>query len=93
MVSIVGAKEHNISHLTKERFHHEEVSKNDLFDAENADGELSEDEKQDKDDFDVHEFELEKVQCLLKGREDIHVQVPCDAPKRKFCESHRRTRK
>ena len=61
MVSIVGAEEHNISHITKERFHHEEVSINDLSDAENADGELSEDDKQDKNDFDVPESELEKV--------------------------------
>ena len=57
------------------------------------DGELSEDEKQDKEDFDVPEFELEKVQWLLRGREDIHLQVPCDAPKCKYCESHRRTHK
>ena len=61
MVSIVGADEHNISHLTKERVHYEEVSINDLFDAENVDGELSEDDKQDKEEFDVLEFELEKV--------------------------------
>ena len=93
MVSIIGPEDHNISHVTKERFHHEEVSINDLSDAENADGELSEDDKQHKEDFNVPEFELEKVRWLLKGREDLHLQVPYEAPKRKYCESHRRTRK
>ena len=39
------------------------------------------------------ESELEKIRWLLKGREDLHLQVPCEAPKRKYCESHRRTRK
>ena len=61
MVAIVKANEDNSSHLTKERFHHKEVSIKDLFDVKNADGELSENEKLVKDYFDVVELDLEKV--------------------------------
>ena len=61
MVATIKVVENDISHLTKERFHHKEVSIKDLFDAKNADGELSENEKLVKDDFDVQEFELEKI--------------------------------
>ena len=68
MVAIVEADELNISYLTKEHFHQKEVSINDLSDAENADGELSEDDKQDKDDFDVPESELEKVRWVTKRK-------------------------
>ena len=81
MVAIVKTNKNLSSHLTKERFHHKEVSIKDLSNAENADRELSENEKQVKDDFDVPKSELEKVPWLLKGREDIHLQIPHNGPK------------
>ena len=37
--------------------------------------------------------ELEKIRLLLKGREEIALELPCEKPKRKFCKSHRKFRK
>ena len=27
---------------------------------------------------------------LLKGRKDIHLQIPCSGPKHKYCNSHKK---
>ena len=38
----------------------------------------------------VPESEMEKVKLLLKGREGVEMEIPCDTEKRKFCQSHRK---
>ena len=53
---------------------------------------FSEDDESGYDDI-VPEEELEKVRLLLKGREEILLDIPVDKPKRKFCKSHRKFRK
>ncbi|KAI5070420.1 hypothetical protein GOP47_0014763 [Adiantum capillus-veneris] len=47
----------------------------------------------DSGDSVVPKEELEKVRLLLKGREEIALELPRDGPKRKFCKSHRKVRK
>ena len=54
---------------------------------------MSENEKVLKDDFDVPKSELEKVWWLLKGREGIHLQIPHNGPKHKYCNSRRKIHK
>ena len=90
-IRMVAVIEHdNVKALpfVKERFHQEEVSIKDLSSADNADGEQSDDE-----DFIVPKAELEKVRMLLKGRNEIELEIPCDKSKRRFCKSHRSSRK
>ena len=60
-----------------------------LFRSESVDDEFCGDDDDSDEDFIVPEFELEKVRMLLKGREEIEVEIPHDQPKRKFCESHK----
>ena len=76
--------------LEKERLHREEVSVEDLPLAKSADNELCGDDDDSNDDFIVPESELEKVRMLLKGKEGVQVEIPCDKPKRKFCKSHKK---
>ena len=51
-----------------------------------------EDDESRYDDI-VPEEELEKVRLLLKGREEILLDIPVDKPKRKFCKSHKKFHK
>ena len=47
----------------------------------------------DSDDAIVLEEELEKIQVLLRGCEEIALEIPKDKPKCKFCKSHRKFEK
>ena len=93
MVAIVNDDRVESKPLEKERFHREEVSVEDLPLVESADDELCSDDDDSDDDFIVPESELEKVRMLLKGREGVEVEIPCDKPKRKFCKSHKKFRR
>ena len=90
MVAIVNDDRVESNPLEKERYHREEVSVEDLPLAKSADDEFCGDEDDSDDDFIVPESELETVRTLLKGREGIEVEIPCDKPKHKFCKSHKR---
>ena len=90
MVGVINNDSVEQEPLAKERFHHEEVSVEDLPLAESADDELGEYIESDEDDFIVPESELEKVRMLLKGREEVELEIPRDMSKRKFCKSHRK---
>ena len=45
------------------------------------------------EDFNVSQYELEKVRMLLKGREEVEMEIPCATIKQKFCKSHQNFRK
>ena len=62
-------------------------------DSEHRDDDLDGTEGYDSDDFVVPEEELEKIILLLKGREEIALELPSEKPKRKFCKSHMKFRK
>ena len=47
----------------------------------------------DSDDAIVSEEELEKIRVLLRGRDEVALEIPKTKPKRKFCKSHRKFRK
>ena len=90
MVAIVNDDRVESNPLEKERFHQEEVSVEDLHLAESANNELCGDDDDLDDDLIVPKSELEKVRMLLKGREDVHLQIPNGKFRRKFCKSHRK---
>ena len=90
MVAIVNDDRVESNPMEKERFHWEEVLVEDLPLAKSANDELCGDDNDLDDDFIVLESELEKVRMLLKGREGVEVEIPCDVPKQKFCKSHRK---
>ena len=62
-------------------------------DSEHRDDVLDGTEGYDSEDFVVPKEELEKIRLLLKGREEIALELPSEKPKRKFCKSHRKFRK
>lgn len=102
MVHLVEPKLDNPREFQKTQdvlFCNEEVSVKDVTSSrynianegdEDCSWEVSDD---DEEDFDVPESELEKIRVLLRGREEIELDVPNDKPKRKFCKSHRLFRK
>ena len=82
----------------KERFHQDEVSIEDFSEGMNAtaDDELEEHDHSDTgsdDDFEVPQSELEKVRMLLRGRQEVDLEIPMSTKPRKFCQSHRKFRK
>ena len=81
MVAIVNDDRVESNPLEKERFHQEEVSVEDLPLAKSADDEFCGDNDDSDNDFIVPKSELEKVRMLLKGREGVEVEIPCDIPK------------
>ena len=91
MVAIVEPLNKKKSHLTKENLHQEEILIKDFFNAKKVDGELSKNIESNMDDFNVPECEVEKVGWLLKGKEDIHLEIPCDNLKQRYCNSHKKT--
>ena len=61
--------------------------------AGTADDELEENDEnisESNEDFEVPESELGKVRILLRGREEIHLEIPKAEPNRKFCHSHKK---
>ena len=89
MVQVVNSDLNEKVTQEREKFHHEEISIEDLSLAESVDDEFSE-EDSDKD-FIVPESELEKIQILLRGQEEgIYMEIPRDKSKCKFCKSHRK---
>ena len=74
--------------LAKEIFNHEEVLIEGLPLDESAYDELDEEIELEEDDFIVPKFELEKIRMLLRGREGVEMEIPCDMPKCMFCKSH-----
>ena len=89
MVQVINSDLNKEVPQEKEKFHHEEVSIKDLYLAKSTNDEFCE-EDLDKD-FVVPEWELEKIQVLLRGQEEgIDMEIPCDKPKHKFCKSHRK---
>ena len=92
MVQVVNSDLNEKVTQEREKFHHEEVSIEDLSLAESADDEFCEEDSDE--DFIVPESELEKIQILLRGREEkVDMEIPGDKPKHKFCNSHRKFQK
>ena len=90
MVAIIDVSQKQTHPQVQERFHQEEVSIEDTFEAEKADMEESDDINSDEEDNIVLKSELEKIWLLLKGREDVELSVPSDKPMRKFYKSHQK---
>ena len=44
----------------------------------------------DEDNFIVPNTEIEKVQMLLKGQDNMELEIPCDKAKCRFCKSHKK---
>ena len=92
MVQVVNSDLNEEVTQEREKFHHEEVSIEDLSLAESANDEFCE-EDSDKDLI-VPESELEKICILLRGQEEgIEMEIPRDKPKCKFCKSHKKFHK
>ena len=98
MVRVLEQEESVNQPTTRERFHQDEVSIEDLSEGMNAivDDELEEHDHSDTgsdNDFEVPEFELEKVRMLLRGRQEVDLDIPMSTKPRKFFQSHRKFRK
>ena len=92
MVIILNDDQNQEQPLVHERHHQEEVSIEDLSVEDDADDEQCKDLGigSGDDDFIVLESELEKVRMLLKGREDVHLQILNGKFRRKFCKGHQK---
>ena len=95
MVRVLDQEESVNQPTTRERFHQDEVSIEDLSEGMNsiADDELEEQGNSDTesdDDFEVSESELEKVRMLPRGRQEVDLEIPMSTKPRKFCQSHRK---
>ena len=98
MVRVLDQEESVNQPASRERFHQDEVSIEDLSEGMNAiaDDELEEHDHSDTgsdDDFEVPESELEKVRMLLRGRQEVDLEIPMSTKPRKFCQSHRKFQK